>query len=123
MRSTTGFAIGIPLVDISSVFDLASRPTKAQRDTSFISPMVMAYSAQAPTSTFFMSTTNGKPGAMPGPCAPATAGSERTAKARAKAAIRRMEISLCDISTAMRDVLLGLILALWSTLAAKGRPS
>src|ERR1039457_4592161 len=85
MRSTTGLATGPPLVVISSVFDLESRATSAQRDDRVMLPMVMEYSAQEPSSTFFMSTTKGMPAGTPGPCALASDGRHRLiARARAK---------------------------------------
>src|ERR1039457_2448114 len=85
MRSTTGLATGPPLVVISSVFDLESRATSAQRDDRVMLPMVMEYSAQEPSSTFFMSTTRGMPAGTPGPCALASEGKPRpTTRARAK---------------------------------------
>jgi len=83
-RSTTGLATGPPLVVISSVFDLASRATRAQREESEMLPMLMAYSAHEPTSIFCMSTTSGMPAGTPGACARAREGIMNAAKTRRK---------------------------------------
>jgi hypothetical protein len=77
MRSTTGFATAAPVVVISSVLEVASRATKAQREISEMEPIPILYSAHEPTSILVMSTTNGIPAGTPGAWAYASDGSDR----------------------------------------------